>query len=95
MVPLVRGGRHHHAGNRAGAVYADGGLVMQAVLRGQGIALMDDIFAEEEIRAGRLLRLSDLAVSHGAYWLAARSFERLAPPASLFVRWISSRIETF
>ncbi|MBY3424347.1 LysR family transcriptional regulator [Rhizobium laguerreae] len=78
-----------------GPVYADGGLVMQAVLRGQGIALMDDIFAEEEIRAGRLLRLSDLAVAHGAYWLVARSFDRLAPPASLFVRWISSRIETF
>jgi LysR family glycine cleavage system transcriptional activator len=42
-----------------------------------------------------LLRLSDLAVAHGAYRLVARSFERLAPPASLFVRWISSRIETF
>lgn len=75
-----------------GPVYADGGLVMQAALRGQGIALMDEIFAEEEIQAGRLLRLFDLAVPLGAYWLVARSFERLAPPASLFVRWISSRI---
>lgn len=78
-----------------GPVYADGGLVMQAVLRGQGIALMDDIFAEEEIRAGRLVRLFDPAVCHGAYWLVARSFERLSPPASLFVRWIRSQVETF
>ena len=76
-----------------GPVYADGGLVMQAVLRGQGIALMDEIFAEEEIRAGRLLRLFDVAVPHGAYWLVARSFERLASPASLFVRWIRSRVK--
>jgi len=76
-----------------GPVYADGGLVMQAVLRGQGIALMDEIFADEEIRAGRLLRLFAVAVPHGAYWLVARSFERLAPPASLFVRWINSRIK--
>jgi len=76
-----------------GPVYADGGLVMQAVLRGQGIALMDEIFAEEEIKAGRLLRLFDLAIPLGAYWLVARSFDRLSPAASLFVRWISSRIE--
>ncbi|MBB4526816.1 LysR substrate-binding domain-containing protein [Rhizobium sp. PRIMUS64] len=76
-----------------GPVYADGGLVMQAVLRGQGIALMDEIFAEDEIKAGRLLRLFDLAIPLGAYWLVARRFDRLTPPASLFVRWIRSRIE--
>ncbi|EJZ19139.1 LysR substrate-binding domain-containing protein (plasmid) [Rhizobium sp. Pop5] len=76
-----------------GPVYADGGLVMQAVLRGQGIALMDEIFAEEEIKAGRLLRLFDFAIPLGAYWLVARSFDRLTPPALLFVRWIRSRIE--
>lgn len=76
-----------------GPVYADGGLVMQAVLRGQGIALMDEIFAEEEIETGRLLRLFDLTIPLGAYWLVARSFDRLTPPASLFVRWIRSRIE--
>lgn len=76
-----------------GPVYADGGLVMQAVLRGQGIALMDEIFAEDEIKAGRLLRLFDLAIPLGAYWLVARRFDRLPPPASLFVRWIRSRIE--
>ncbi|TAU37646.1 LysR family transcriptional regulator [Rhizobium leguminosarum] len=75
-----------------GPIYADGGLVMQAVLRGQGVALMDEIFAEEEIKAGRLLRLFDLAIPHGAYWLVTRSFERLSPPVSLFVRWIGSRI---
>ncbi|MGO6723754.1 LysR substrate-binding domain-containing protein [Rhizobium ruizarguesonis] len=78
-----------------GPIYADGGLVMQAVLRGQGVALMDEIFAEEEIKAGRLLRLFDLAIPHGAYWLVARSFERLSPSASLFVHWIGSRIGGF
>lgn len=68
---------------------------MQAVLRGQGVALMDEIFAEEEIKAGRLLRLFDLAIPQGAYWLVARSFERLSPSASLFVHWIASRIRGF
>nr|WP_245433022.1 hypothetical protein [Rhizobium sp. L43] len=47
---------------------------MQAVLRGQGIALMDEIFAEEEINAGRLLRLFDLAIPSAPIgWLPAAS----------------------
>jgi LysR family transcriptional regulator, glycine cleavage system transcriptional activator len=72
-----------------GPVYADDGLVLQAVLRGQGVALLDEAFAEEEIRAGRLRQLFDLTVSNGAYWLVVRSFDRLAPAAADFVRWVS------
>ncbi|MGR9172911.1 LysR substrate-binding domain-containing protein [Hyphomicrobiales bacterium] len=71
-----------------GPVYADDGLVLQAVLRGQGVALMDAAFAEEEIRARRLRQLFDLTVPNGAYWLVARSFDRLAPPAADFARWV-------
>lgn len=71
-----------------GPVYADDGLVLQAVLRGQGIALLDEAFAEEEIRAGRLRQLFDLTVPNGAYWLVARNFDRLAPSAADFARWL-------
>jgi LysR family glycine cleavage system transcriptional activator len=72
-----------------GPVYADDGLVLQAALRGQGVALLDEAFAEEEIRGGRLRQLFDLAVPNGAYWLVARSFDRLPPPAADFARWIT------
>jgi LysR family glycine cleavage system transcriptional activator len=72
-----------------GPVYADDGLVLQAALRGQGVALLDEAFAEEEIRAGRLRQLFDLTVPNGAYWLVARSFDRLAPAAADFARWVT------
>ncbi|MBB3310102.1 LysR family glycine cleavage system transcriptional activator [Rhizobium sp. BK196] len=72
-----------------GPVYADDGLVLQAALRGQGVALLDEAFAEEEIKAGRLRQLFDLAVPNGAYWLVARSFDRLTPPAADFARWVT------
>ncbi len=68
-----------------GPVYADDGLV----LRGQGVALLDEAFAEEEIRAGRLRQLFGLTVSNGAYWLVARSFDRLAPAATDFAHWLA------
>ncbi|MBB3660918.1 LysR family glycine cleavage system transcriptional activator [Rhizobium sp. BK650] len=72
-----------------GPVYADDGLVLQAALRGQGVALLDEVFAEEEIRAGRLRQLFDLTVANGAYWLVARNFDRLPPPAADFARWVT------
>lgn len=75
-----------------GPVYADDGLVLQAVLRGQGVALLDEAFAEEEIRAGRLRQLFDLTVPNGAYWLVTRSFNRLAPPAADFARWVTESL---
>ncbi|MEL1263139.1 LysR substrate-binding domain-containing protein [Pseudoxanthomonas putridarboris] len=80
------------AANR-GPIFADGGLVLQAVLRGQGVALMDALFAAEEIEAGRLVHLFDAApMPHGAYWLVARRFGALPVPASSFVDWIGTRL---
>ncbi|OCJ09148.1 transcriptional regulator [Rhizobium sp. AC44/96] len=76
-----------------GVVYADGGLVLQAVLRGQGIGLVDRIFAEDEIRAGRLACVFDLAIPHGAYFLVARRFDQLTDPARLFSTWITSKFQ--
>ncbi|MBB3594135.1 hypothetical protein FHX08_004538 [Rhizobium sp. BK529] len=35
----------------------------------EGIALLDEVFAEEEIRGGWLRQLLDLTVPNGAYWL--------------------------
>lgn len=72
-----------------GPVYYDDGLVLQAVLRGQGIGLLDEAFAEEELRSGRLRQLFDLTVPNGTYWLVARSFDRLTPAAAAFARWLT------
>jgi LysR family glycine cleavage system transcriptional activator len=73
-----------------GPVFADGAMVLQAVLRGHGVGLLDDIFATEEVAAGRAVRLFDVDFPLGAYFIVARDFSRLSPAATCFVDWIRS-----
>lgn len=74
-----------------GPVLADGALVLQAVLRGHGIGLIDSIFADDEIASGRIVALFDFDFPCGAYFLVARDFRRLSPGAQKFVDWITGR----
>lgn len=74
--------------NERGPVFADGALVLQAVLRGHGVGLIDQIFAEEETTAGRIVKLFDVDFPCGAYFVVARDFARLSPGAKTFVDWI-------
>jgi LysR family glycine cleavage system transcriptional activator len=76
--------------NERGPVFADGALVLQAVLRGHGVGLIDELFAREEVAAGRIVALFDVDYPCGAYFLAARNFLRLSPGAKSFVDWICS-----
>lgn len=77
-----------------GPVYTDSGLVLQALLRGQGVALMDTLFIADELRSGRLVRLFDSPpMNHGAYWLVARRFDTLAAPLATFAGWIGERLD--
>lgn len=75
-----------------GPVLADGGLVLQAAVRGQGIALLDRMFIDEDLSAGRLVRLFDLALPWGGYHLVARTFDTLPAPAAAFVRWLTESL---
>lgn len=74
--------------SKRGPVYADGGLVMQAALRSQGVALMDKVLVAEEVAAGRLVQVFDLAIPYGAYWLVARDFGQLSDAGVTFVTWM-------
>ncbi|MCD1265157.1 transcriptional regulator [Shinella sumterensis] len=73
-------------------IFAEGNLVLQAVLRGHGVALVDRFLAAEDIAAGRIVQPFDLSIRHGAYWLVARSFKRLSPEARAFRQWLLQRI---
>lgn len=75
-----------------GPVYGDGGLTLQAALRGQGVALADTLFTAEEIAAGHLVRPFELTVPYGAYFLVTRRFDRLPQPEAAFVRWLEERL---
>ena len=74
-----------------GLVYTDEGLVLQAALRGQGIALVDERFSAEDVKAGRLIRPFDLCLPYGAYWIVTRRFDGLPKPTSSFVTWLEDR----
>lgn len=73
-------------------IFAEGNLVLQAALRGHGVALVDLFLAAEDIAAGRLVQPFGLSVRHGAYWLVARSFRRLSPQARVFRAWLLRRL---
>ncbi|OJF98725.1 LysR substrate-binding domain-containing protein [Pararhizobium antarcticum] len=80
------------AGMGRGPIFADGGLVLQAALRGHGVMLADPLLAHEEIQAGRLKQAPGPAIDNGAYWLVARDFDQLSAAARAFVVWIQARL---
>lgn len=73
-----------------GMVYPDSGLVLQAVLRGQGVGLIDEFFVREEISAGRLIQPFATTVSHGAYWIVARNLDTIPEATAKFLRWLEA-----
>ena len=75
-----------------GLVYTDGGMVLQAALRGQGVALVDTLFARDDIAAGRLIQPFDITLPYGAYWMVARSFFALPSPAKDFSDWLMNAL---
>ncbi|MDG4671163.1 LysR substrate-binding domain-containing protein [Shinella sp. 838] len=72
-------------------IFTEGNLVLQAALRGHGVALVDRAFAAEDIAEGRLVQLFDISIQYGAYWLVARDFKRLSPEARAFREWLLLR----
>jgi LysR family glycine cleavage system transcriptional activator len=74
-----------------GPVFADGALVLQAVLRGHGVGLIDQLFAQEEMAAGRITSLFEIDFPCGAYFLVARDFSRLSASAKHFADWIRGK----
>ncbi|RWX74761.1 LysR family transcriptional regulator [Neorhizobium lilium] len=77
-----------------GTVYTDGGLVLQAALQGEGVGLLDELFAENDLKTGRLCQPFALSIPHGAYWLVARRFSELPEGAIAFIRWLKARLDT-
>lgn len=71
-----------------GTVFNDAGLLLQATIPGQGVALLDDHFAAPALREGALLRPCDVSLPFGHDWLLARDFDRLPAPAADFARWL-------
>jgi LysR family glycine cleavage system transcriptional activator len=75
-------------GTISGPVFADGGLIFQSVLRGQGIGLADRRLIQTDLDAGRLVQPFETRADYGHYWLVARDFKSLSPAGAKFAQWI-------
>ncbi len=75
-----------------GPLFADGGLVMQAMLDGQGIGILDKRLVAREVANGRLVQLFDVPFQFGTYWLVTRNFSKLSPAGADFASWLTARL---
>lgn len=80
--------------NERGPLFNDGGVMLQAAIAGQGIALMDELFVRDVVARGELVRPFDISIPGGAYWLVSRSFGRLSAGARSFADWLPGAIVT-
>ncbi|WP_119460320.1 transcriptional regulator GcvA [Rhodospirillaceae bacterium SYSU D60014] len=63
-------------------------LVIDAAIAGQGIALADEFLAEKPLREGSLVRLSDIVVTDGAYYLLSLPGAGRRKPIASFRNWL-------
>lgn len=71
-----------------GSVFSDSALLLQAAADGRGIALARRSIAEDDLRAGKLVRLFDVALAaHGANYIVWPK-NRLSANAALLRDWL-------
>lgn len=75
--------------NERGTMFNESGVMLQAAIAGQGIALTDELFGSAAVARGELVRPFDIAIPDGAYWLVSRSFGRLSSGARSFADWLT------
>ncbi len=73
----------------------DQALVLQAALDGQGVALGDELMAGDDLRAGRLVRLFDIEVRYGAYWLLRSRNARTQAAQRRFGDWLRRELRAY
>lgn len=74
---------------RRGSAFEDDFLLIRAAEAGQGLALVPQLYAQEEIAAGRLVQVLDLPwPARFAYYLVARPDAVTRPAVQAFMAWI-------
>jgi LysR family transcriptional regulator, glycine cleavage system transcriptional activator len=77
-----------------GLRFSDGALVIQAALRGQGVALGSKALVEEHLAAGRLVRPFKLSlVTDFAYYVVCEKARADEPDLLAFRRWLMAEAQ--
>ena len=73
--------------------YSDAGLLLQAVLAGQGVALVRSVLAHDDIVAGRLVVLpGPRLLAAYAYYVVTDLRDTLPPKGQVFVDWVRAQV---
>lgn len=74
----------------AGPRFLESGLAIEAAIAGKGIALADEFLVQDDIAAGRLVRLGDVALSAADcdYYLRSLETVRRRRPVATFRDWL-------
>jgi LysR family glycine cleavage system transcriptional activator len=74
--------------------FSDAGLLLQAVLAGQGVALVRSVLAHDDIAAGRLLVLPGPRLPAAyAYYLVTDLRDTLPAKGQVFVDWVRAQVQ--
>lgn len=79
-------------GIERGTVFNDSAVMLQAALSGQGVVLLDDLFARSAVANGSLVCPFDVTIPGGSYWLASRCFDRLSEGAKSCSDWLTRAV---
>ena len=74
-------------------IVPDPNLRIQAVINGQGVALMDDLVGDE-LAAGKLHRLSDIALPDYGYFIVRPDRATASEPATVFSDWLQDAVSS-
>lgn len=76
---------------RSGGVFEDDYLLIRAAESGQGIALIPEAYAREEIKAGRLVQVLDKPwPARFAYYIVTRPGAAKRAEVQAFIEWVSA-----
>jgi LysR family glycine cleavage system transcriptional activator len=71
-----------------GLMLHDTHLAIEAAALGAGIALGDSVLDIDDLKSGRLIRLTPRSMPCHAYWIVTAPRRRLSAPARLFRDWL-------
>jgi len=75
-------------------IIPDPNVRVQAVINGQGIALMDDLVSDE-LNAGKLHRLSQVNLSDYGYFIICPERAVISEATTLFIEWLYEQAENY
>ncbi|MCZ4060328.1 transcriptional regulator GcvA [Pantoea sp. LMR881] len=84
-----------HINVQQGPIFSHSAMVLQAAIHGQGVALANNVMAQSEIEAGRLIcPFNDVLVSKNAFYLVCHDSQAELGKIAAFRQWILAKAAT-